>query len=84
MYQFVRLGFGPFSSFFYILCSLFSFCFVQVVELCLWRGEDVGSALVVRLLVPGAVGALGYQPSGGAAFAIFNSGIGGKYVVIFE
>ena len=55
-----------------------------MVELCLWRGEDVGSALVVRLLVPGAVGALGYQPSGGAAFAIFNSGIGGKYVVIFE
>ena len=55
MYQFVRLSFGPFSSFFYILCSLFSFCFVQVVELCLWRGEDVGSALVVRLLVPGAV-----------------------------
>ena len=53
-------------------------------EHCLWRGEGVGSALVVRLLVPGAVGALGYQPSGGAAFAIFNSGIGGKYVVIFE
>ena len=82
MYQFGRLSFGPFPSFFYGLCSLFSFCFVQVFEHCLWRG--VGSALVVRLLVPGAVGALGYQPSGGAAFAIFNSGIGGKYVVIFE
>ena len=30
------------------------------------------------------VGASGCWSSGGAAFAIFNSGFGGKYVVIFE
>ena len=73
-----------FEFFLYFMLIVQFLFFVQVVEACLWRGEDVGSALVVRLLVPGAVGALGYQPSGGAAFAIFNSGIGGKYVVIFE
>ena len=61
---------------------MISFCFVQVFEHCLWRGEGVGCALVVRLLGPGA--GLGLRAAGHRAAPLFNSGIGGKYVVIFE
>ena len=51
-----------FRTIFWGWSILISFCFVQVLEHCLWRGEGVGCALVVRLLGPGA--GLGLRAAG--------------------
>ena len=60
--QFWSIEFRIILSIFWGWSILFSFCFVQVLEHCLWRGEGVGCALVVRLLGPGA--GLGLRAAG--------------------
>ena len=60
--QFWSIEFRIILSIFWGWSILISFCFVQVLEHCLWRGEGVGCALVVRLLGPGA--GLGLRAAG--------------------
>ena len=60
--QFWSIEFRTILSIFWGWSILISFCFVQVLEHCLWRGEGVGCALVVRLLGPGA--GLGLRAAG--------------------
>ena len=45
--QFWSIEFRIILSIFWGWSILISFCFVQVLEHCLWRGEGVGCALVV-------------------------------------